>query len=527
MVPRRPFEDVQRRLSSRTRRYDKRIPVKRAESWFAVAGRLVRGADRFKRWPRKGPDRWARWAPPAAAFLAVMGVGAISFPFTVDDAFIVARYAERWASGRGVTMNDGPATDGVTGPLWLFVLGLGVHAGVDPIVVAKVVGLGCAAGAAAFATWVAGREHAAAGWVAAAVLSVQPTLGIWGVAGLETGMAVLATTIAAVSCLSARPRPALAGLGIGTLAWLRPELALVSAVFLGALALRDRRAGRYAFAIAAPLALGVMAYRLALFDSPLPLSLAAKPPGGGHGIAYVGHALIATTGALGFAWAAFGAFRARAFVSRSLLTALVVHGVAIVLAGGDWMPGYRLVAPVLPLYGWLLASEMAGSMRRPLALVALAAATIVPAIDLVVQVPRTREAGIHRETHGRALAASLARHRTVALVDVGFLARESGVSVVDLGGLTDPTIGRAEGDHLAKRIDPGYLAARDPDAIVLHAAAPPVVDSEGRLLRLAGYPVERSLAAMPWVRAHFAATRIVRYAPDYYYVVLERREPAP
>ena len=53
------------------------------------------------------------------ASAAVLGVGALAWPYTVDDAFIVARYAHNLAAGLGYAMNAHQPSDGVTGPLWL------------------------------------------------------------------------------------------------------------------------------------------------------------------------------------------------------------------------------------------------------------------------------------------------------------------------------------------------------------------------------------------------------------------------
>ncbi len=74
----------------------------------------------------------SRLAPFVAA-LAVLVVGAAAWPYTVDDAYIVARYASRIASGDGYTMNDGHATDGVTGPLGLVPGVIASAAGLDPV----------------------------------------------------------------------------------------------------------------------------------------------------------------------------------------------------------------------------------------------------------------------------------------------------------------------------------------------------------------------------------------------------------
>ncbi|MCZ7684270.1 MAG: hypothetical protein M5U28_38050 [Sandaracinaceae bacterium] len=214
---------------------------------------------------------------------------------------------------------------------------------------------------------------------------------------------------------------------------------------------------------------------------------------------------------------------------RVLAGAVAVHLVAVALAGGDWMPGFRLLAPVLPLYALSasgpIAARLGAPERRARGAALLLACLAIPALDLALQLPRVREAGATRETRGAELAEWLAAHaERVAMVDVGYAAFRSGVEVIDLGGITDPSIGMLPGGHLDKRIDPGALRARDPDTIVLHAAAPPRV-LDGMLRTLAGYPVERRVAEMPWVRAEMRVVRVVEYAPHYWYVVLQRPSP--
>src|ERR1044071_1486389 len=77
----------------------------------------------------------------------VAGIALYVWPFAIDDAFIVARYATRIARGASFTFNDGPPTDGVTGPLWLLPLVVGARCGADPLWVAKLVGWLCCAAA--------------------------------------------------------------------------------------------------------------------------------------------------------------------------------------------------------------------------------------------------------------------------------------------------------------------------------------------------------------------------------------------
>jgi hypothetical protein len=146
------------------------------------------------------------------------------------------------------------------------------------------------------------------------------------------------------------------------------------------------------------------------------------------------------------------------------------------------------------------------------------------ALDLATRIPEWRAAGVSREEIGRELAHALRQsaHR-VALVDVGYLGYESGVETVDLGGITDPEIGRLPGGHLSKLVSDSLLSRREPDALILHSAQPPLVAADGRLLAISGYPVEQRVAAGAWVRSRFRVALERTYAPHYHYVLLLTR----
>jgi hypothetical protein len=288
-----------------------------------------------------------------------------------------------------------------------------------------------------------------------------------------------------------------------------------------------RRAGLTSALIAASLVVGVAVYRVLLFGHLLPLAAQAKPAELSAGLAYVARAALVTTGVAGLALAALAARQGRRG-DRWACAILASYLASVAVAGGDWMPGFRLVAPCLPSLA-LLASAGASralltSRTRAVRIAtgaAVALAALLPLADLAVQLPEVRAAGSTRVNVGRPLALWLGqRARDVALVDVGYLPYLGGFDVVDLGGVTDPDVARRPGGHLDKTIDPAWLAERAPDAIVLHAATPPRVSASGELLSLAGYPIERRVAAMPWVRAQFRVARVVEYAPGYVYVVM-------
>ncbi|MEO0325625.1 MAG: hypothetical protein AAF447_21900, partial [Myxococcota bacterium] len=165
------------------------------------------------------------WRPRLRyALAAMLGLAAwcvAAAPFTVDDAYIVARYGRRLVAGLGWTFRDGPPTDGVTGPLWVLPAALG--AAVEDLGLAgasmafpKALGAGAALAAAGVLTASAGRRFGgAAPWVAA-LLAVQAQLALWSVAGLETGLATLVLTFAALA--ARRKRGAALGAGLGALA---------------------------------------------------------------------------------------------------------------------------------------------------------------------------------------------------------------------------------------------------------------------------------------------------------------------
>ncbi len=474
------------------------------------------------------------WLLPIVTAAAVVAVGAVSFPFTVDDAFLVARYARSLlADGSYAAFPGGAPTDGITGPLWLVPAILDELVGRTDLAITKAFGLACAA-LAAWLVVAACARRVDGGFVApaaAALIAVQPTLGLWGSAGLETGLATLLFTIAVLAAGIDRPRPVACGGAIALLAWTRPELGIACAALLGWLAMRagsgvgtlSRREFAAGLALAAGSAIALTVVRALSFGDPLPLAAYAKPGEIALGARYVGGGVLVTTSGVGLALAAIGAKLGGAR-ERAAAVAIGTHLLAVIALGGDWMPGFRLFAPVLPLYAWLAARGgwLVFRRRRRVAIALVTLAAVVPALDLIAELPRAHQAGALRESNGRTLASELHMGETVAIVDAGFVPYVAGVATIDLAGLTDRTIAHSPGGYLAKRIDPAYLERRAPDVIVLHSGATPRVVDE-QLVAIDGFPVEQRVASMPWVRAQFRVVRVVPYAPGYTYVVLRRR----
>jgi hypothetical protein len=466
-----------------------------------------------------------RHAPLLSAALVLAGLMAAAWPFTVDDAFIAVRYAERIAGGLGYTFSGSHASDGVTGPLWLLPLVVGSLVGAPLLPLAKL--LSAAAGLVA-ACWLVARlrERARgrpAAWCAVAVSASSLPFVAWSIAGLETGLAAALVSGLVVAVFAGRGVQA--GLTVAALAWLRPELALFAGVLLCAL---ERRALRRALALALLGSLLLLGFRWLTFAHALPMSASAKPPLLANGWHYLIAAIVTPRAALltlAFALAFFQARRDRRL--RWLGLAVLAHALAVLLAGGDWMPARRLFVPIVPAFALLLALGLRRvQLRHPRAMfAAMALLLLSSARELAVELPALREAGALRELHAPELARMACTGGPIALIDVGVLGTLCpGSSLIDLGGLTEPHVAYAHGGHLDKRIEQSWLRAQRPGVLVLHSRERPRLDAERRLRWFAGYPVERRVLAFPFVR-EFRVRDVLAYAPAYFYVVLEPPVP--
>lgn len=481
------------------------------------------------------------WPWISAAFLLLLF--AIAWPFSVDDAFILARYARRLAHGQGYTFNDGPPTDGVTGPLWLLPLWLGASLGLHPLWVGKVFGaLATALGVGRLVSRVrrANLGRLLAPLTSLLCLSSVPLI-IWPVAGLETGLATLVAIELALSVTQASAPGMLRAGGCAALcAWLRPELALFVLAMLVVLSVRAGRAsperhtnGAWrAWLVCSLGALSVLLFRFLMFGHWLPMSSAAKPSDLRHGLDYLASALgrPETLLALLVLLLARSTRGRSTWLQRSLLFALSAHALAVLLAGGDWMPGFRLLCPVVPLFAWVLALAFADlwRTRRVLFWALLVPLLSLRCLVLVQELSVARVAGLTREGAWPRLREVLRdKPGVIAAVDVGLLGEAHGGPILDLGGLTDPRIAYAPGGHLDKRLSSGWLAEQRVELFMLHSSEPIQVDSAGHVRWFRGFPVERRVLSLPWVIMNYRVLEVFSYHDEYHYVLLTPRSATP
>ncbi|HEX7600224.1 MAG TPA: hypothetical protein VF316_01420, partial [Polyangiaceae bacterium] len=375
------------------------------------------------------------------------------------------------AHGVGYRFNaEGASTDGVTPLPWPFLLAalsIGADA-LSTLVRAKVLGLLAWGGSAFFLGRAVTRVEAHDGVrvMALVVLGLCLPVAAHSVSGMETGVVLALATGAAVG-----ERAWLAALLAGLAAAFRPELA-PWALALGvgrSLALGE---GRKAVLRAAAVALGppllVAVARLVVFGRAAPLAVLAKPADLSQGGAYAAVGMLVTLTPLLVVSPALLRAGGR---PRALAVAAFVHALAVVAAGGDWMPYARLLAPIAPglllafvessprVPRWSLGSRWAASMALGVYLVAKAA-------------PAGRHVMDDRRALVVAAAPMLASYKHVAAVDVGWVSAATEADVVDLAGLTDLSVAVLPGSHTSKRVDPSMLFDRKVDAILFYVERP-------------------------------------------------------
>ena len=87
-------------------------------------------------------------------------------------------------------------------------------------------------------------------------------------------------------------------------------------------------------------------------------------------------------------------------------------------------------------------------------------------------VPSARGIGAQRRALIDGAGPLLVGAERVATLDVGWVGATTRATVVDLAGVTDPSVARLAGGHTSKRLPDSFLEARQVDALVLLAEVP-------------------------------------------------------
>ncbi len=466
------------------------------------------------------------WLIAAFAVLAALLPALWMWGFTVDDALISVRYARHLAAGAGYRFNLGaPSTDGVTPLPWPLILA--PLSGVDALSVlmrAKCMGLlGWAVAAFAWGLGVArAPAHMAVKVIALLALALCIPVAAHAVSGMETGLATALATLAAVS----RGRPRGAAILAGLAASLRPEMAPWALAIAAGFAWAQREPP---LRVAACLALALLpflvcvAVRQVCFGHPAPLALLAKPSDLAHGFSYAGAAALATLAPI-LALSPLALARAPG-PARVLALAGALHMAVLVAVGGDWMPYARLAAPVAP--SLFLAFVLAAPHAHRAATLARTAGALGLGVYLLV---KASPAGRHVMDDRARLVASarplLQGVTAVAALDVGWPTAATDTTIVDLAGLTDPTIAALSGGHTSKHVGPLFLLERAPQILLFRTQSGADADHLGAWRDATyAYAVEARLVASDLIADRYEPIAFLPLGPGGY-VVLKKRAPA-
>lgn len=429
--------------------------------------------------------------------------------FLIDDAFISFRYARNWVEcGLPIyNLGESPAVEGYSNYLWVQLLRLAYAAGQDLELASRALSI-----LASLATLLLLERSLlrtglsslprAAGLLA---LAAAPSFAVWSTGGLETalfGLLLFSTFL----CLAnpdesrARTRGILAGLLALGLCTTRPEGALwVFGVWACARIARGQAASQRDrfFAAVSLIGFGLfLAWRQSTYGEWLPNTVHAKAGISTdsllRGTRYVASALLLMP-ALGLALLVAPFVRAANKLALGAAGMLLGGLLYSTFVGGDWMPFFRFLTPVLPFMALLvgLAVERLGALAGT-GLAGLAIALgILPIFDVnPVPLPvreslefRSFSVGYKSEWQrwqignrnlrnfsriGRGLAQVAQPGDSITFGAIGAVGWYSGMHIYDRNGLVDHEVARRDASETTrsaghdKRVPRAYFLDRKP-----------------------------------------------------------------
>ncbi len=442
-------------------------------------------------------------------------VGVHFLNYAPDDVYITLRYAQHLADGQGPVFNVGERVEGFSNPVFLALLALLQPALSSPenmVLAAKLTGLLAGVLAVLFCAVLARRDPEGAGfWGLAPLLAgLSGYFAFWSASGLETGLHALLVLLAVGGYIRAletgrRAWRALAGLAFALVALSRPEgpIFLVAIMIVRGIEMRnDYRRPDIAdlfFALLAILPPAVYFFwRHSFYGLWWPNTFYAKAGGGWStwidGLRYlllaIGPALWGNAALLLILLLPLAPWRKTNARSLSLWLAVLAQLVFIVVGGGDWMPGWRFVVPVVPLLALLAPAagrrllenihrrRLADSFRGWLTAAAMVVVLAIAAANLY-----TVKQLSHRPSGWRGLEVGTFFAPTympvvdwlkkearpgdwLATGEAGLIPYLTGLPTVDCFGLTDAHLARVPGKRHEK-VDTAYIFQRAPRFLVI------------------------------------------------------------
>ncbi|MDH3890930.1 MAG: hypothetical protein OEV49_07570 [candidate division Zixibacteria bacterium] len=483
-----------------------------------------------KQWTTWGQVRPSRlWAFALVVILAGYFAHAWSYHHYVnDDAYITFRYSRSLADGLGPFFNLDESVEGYTSFSMMVIVAGAIRVLGEQAAAPAAKAIGVLSGALSiiiifwFTRFLAagkGSASSATWWaiIAATLVALNPCFALNSTSGLETTLFAFLLTAAVVLATIETTKRRWYGSGFlfaaGCLT--RPEGLILWSVFvvvqLLLITVAPKRpvpqgsvapTGRVSLArlvlsngiITLSVIVAHVSWRLAVYEGEwLPNTYYAKLGGFLHEgtWSYIAEGMLpAVLGPVGLIITLVGLGLGRRLLKEMApMIAVATTGCLLPLVTGkDWMPGYRLLIPYLPLVACSVAVGWGTLFER----FAEGKAWFRPAVVLSICLALWLFHGDLRQNHREyvdirssgyqtghiALAQWLNSDthdpaRPVALMDIGligYLCPQR--DIIDITGLTDRFIAKCEGGFLDKRYDPRYILDRRPEFVVLTFTAP-------------------------------------------------------
>jgi len=414
--------------------------------------------------------------------------------FWIDDAFIYFRYARNLRDGFGLVFNPGESLEGYSSFLWVLISYLGLFFG-EPIVFLQWVGVFSQFFILFFTYQIGlqlGRSHLQS-LVAPLLLGLQATFCSYPMTGMDTTFYTMLVTLGALLFLKGYYRDPrgkwLTGIVLLSIALTRFDGLVIASIMLGYKVLIDRDIK----SVLAPIAVflgGLIVYnawRISVYPTLLPNTFYAK----------VDALQAQLAGGLRYMKSYF--FRWSPFVLplsmvpfilrkttpkiRFAVWVSVWHLIYIIYVGGDWMPHFRFLLPVLPLLFVLAQEGIFGlteiTALKPYRLIlsvlivsifaGLSGYRLYSARNFFSLVSGSVFQPQHARDVGKHLDKTLPANYTVAVEWAGIVPYYIRQPTLDILGLTDREITALDfpSSQMGRVITTEYLLKRNPEVIVI------------------------------------------------------------
>jgi hypothetical protein len=422
-----------------------------------------------------------------------------------DDAFISFRYARHLAAGDGPVFNPGERVEGYTCFLWVVLIAGAMKAGLDPLLFCRIAGLASGALLICLFYLIGKRISGGHAWwplLTPVHLAVAGPVVIESVQGMETVFfsLLVAAGIYFVLFKAGTAGGLLASSLFFSAAFLtRPEGALFFVLSLFYLSITRRQAGPLVY-FAAPFALTAAAHtawRLYYYGALLPATFHAKVGREIEQLRRGWHYFKAFSRDIGI-WRYLPAGLALFLAGRGekngirgkplafIFMVVILSWLYVICVGGDYKFTFRFFVPA---FGFFLILFQEGCRLIAARLRAGLAGRLIPALVLIFAVMSVTDfyaafkrtwgfAGARRKIWRQEMEIGLWLKRNsppgagLATGAAGIVPYFSGLTTIDMAGLTDPHISRVPMEPDRRRLpghekgDGRYVLERAPDYIL-------------------------------------------------------------